>query len=233
MGFLDDAKKKLGDAVDKHGDKISDGLDKAGNAVDEKTGGKHRDKIDTGVGKAKGALDDLDGKRDDSSATAAERRPSRARPEPSTRRARRARADRPPSRAPEPGPRQTRAEPTERRPSRPPRPGRRAGRDPRRWPRVSAARAADPGEKPEPEMDAPPDDGPGGPADMVDARRGRRPRATADQPRSAQVEEEHVPDEIEEPEDKDKDVEQGREERRRGHRRRRGLTPAARADGSA
>ena len=67
------------------------------------------------------------------------------------------------------------------------------------------ASSTDPGEKPEPETDAPPDDGPGGPADMVrddeDA-----PPAVADQPRSAQVEEEHVPDEIEEPEEKDKDV---------------------------
>jgi hypothetical protein len=53
-------------------------------------------------------------------------------------------------------------------------------------------------------MDAPPDDGPGGPADMVHDEEG--PPAVADQPRSAQVEEEHVPDEIEEPEEKDKDV---------------------------
>lgn len=65
MGFLDDAKKKLSDAVGKHGDKISDGLDKAGDAIDKKTGGKHSDKIRTGVSKTKGALDDLDGKRDD------------------------------------------------------------------------------------------------------------------------------------------------------------------------
>lgn len=65
MGFLDDAKKKLGEAVDKHGDKISEGLDKAGDAIDKKTGGKHTDKIRTGLSKAKGALDDLDGKRDD------------------------------------------------------------------------------------------------------------------------------------------------------------------------
>jgi hypothetical protein len=64
--------------------------------------------------------------------------------------------------------------------------------------------AADPGEKPEPETDAPPDDGPGGPADMVRDEEG--PPEVADQPRSAQVEDQHVPDEIEEPEDKDKDV---------------------------
>ena len=54
MGFLDDAKKKLGDAVDKHGDKISDGLDKAGNAVDVKTGGKHRAQIDRRCGQGQG-----------------------------------------------------------------------------------------------------------------------------------------------------------------------------------
>lgn len=65
MGFLDDAKKKLGDAVDKHGDKISEGLDKAGREIDERTGGKHRANIDAGVGRAKKALDDLDGQRDD------------------------------------------------------------------------------------------------------------------------------------------------------------------------
>jgi hypothetical protein len=65
MGFLDDAKKKLGDAVDKHGDKISDGLDKAAGKLDEKTGGKYTDKIDTGVRRTKDALDGLDGKNDD------------------------------------------------------------------------------------------------------------------------------------------------------------------------
>ena len=66
------------------------------------------------------------------------------------------------------------------------------------------ANSTDPGDKPEPKMDAPPDDGPGGPADMVHDEQG--PPEVADQPRSAQVEEEHVPDEIEEPEEKDKDV---------------------------
>lgn len=66
MGFLDDAKKKLSAAVDKHGDKIGDGLDKAGQAIDKKTGGKYSDKIVTGVSKAKGALDDR--KREDLSA---------------------------------------------------------------------------------------------------------------------------------------------------------------------
>ena len=64
----------------------------------------------------------------------------------------------------------------------------------------------DPGEKPEPQLDAPPDEGPGGPADMVHRDQDDLPPATPDQPRSAQVEEQHVPDEIEEPEEKDTDV---------------------------
>ena len=62
---------------------------------------------------------------------------------------------------------------------------------------------AGPGEKPEPQFDAPPDEGPGGPADMVRSGEEDMPPATPDQPRSAQVEEEHVPDEIEQPEEVD------------------------------
>ena len=72
----------------------------------------------------------------------------------------------------------------------------------------------DPSEKPEPTVDAPPDPGPGGPADWVEHDEDDFPLATADQPRSAQVEEQHVPDEIEEPEELDeeeKDVEPGDE----------------------
>ena len=65
MGFMDDAKKKLTDAVDKHGDKINQGLDKAAAAVDKKTGGKHSDKISQGVAKAKQGLDNLDSRHDD------------------------------------------------------------------------------------------------------------------------------------------------------------------------
>jgi hypothetical protein len=70
------------------------------------------------------------------------------------------------------------------------------------------------GDKPEPQMDAPPDPGPGGPADWVDPAVDDVPLATPDQPRSAQVEEEQVPDEIEDPEELDedeKDVEPGDE----------------------
>jgi F0F1-type ATP synthase membrane subunit b/b' len=65
MSFLDNAKKKLTDAVDKHGDKISDGIDKAAAAADQKTGGKHTDKIAKAQSKAKDGLDKLDGKNDD------------------------------------------------------------------------------------------------------------------------------------------------------------------------
>ncbi len=65
MSFLDDAKKKLGRAVDQHGDKISTGIDKAAQAADKKTGGKHHDKIANATGKAKDALDKLDGRNDD------------------------------------------------------------------------------------------------------------------------------------------------------------------------
>lgn len=64
MGFLDDAKKKLTAAVDKHGDKIDAGLDKAATMADQRTGGKYRGKIDGGVAKAKDALEKLDGKSD-------------------------------------------------------------------------------------------------------------------------------------------------------------------------
>jgi len=65
MGFLDDAKKKVTEAVDKHGDKIDQGIDKAAAFADEKTGGKHTDKIANATGKARDALDKLDGKDDD------------------------------------------------------------------------------------------------------------------------------------------------------------------------
>lgn len=65
MGFLDDAKDKLGDAVDSQGGKIGDGLDKAADFADDKTGGKFGDQIDSGADKAKDALDSLDGQNDD------------------------------------------------------------------------------------------------------------------------------------------------------------------------
>ena len=65
MSFLDKARARLTDAVDKHGDKIADGIDKAAAAVDKKTGGKHHDKIAGAKGKVRQGLDKLDGKHDD------------------------------------------------------------------------------------------------------------------------------------------------------------------------
>lgn len=65
MGFLDKAKGKLTDAVDKHGDTIDKGIDKAASLADKRTGGKHGSKIDSASQKAKDALDKLDKKNDD------------------------------------------------------------------------------------------------------------------------------------------------------------------------
>ena len=65
MGFLDNAKDKLNQAVDKHGDKIAQGIDKAADLADQKTKGKYSDKIDNAAAKAKDGLDKLDGKDDD------------------------------------------------------------------------------------------------------------------------------------------------------------------------
>lgn len=65
MGLLDDAKNKLTDLVDSHGDKVAGGVDKAAELIDEKTGGKLGDKLDLGADKAKDALDSLDGQNDD------------------------------------------------------------------------------------------------------------------------------------------------------------------------
>jgi hypothetical protein len=76
-------------------------------------------------------------------------------------------------------------------------------------------RGPNPGDRPEPKQDAPPDEGPGGPADMVRRDDDDLPPAIPDQPRSAQVEEEQVPDEIEQPEELDeeeKDVDASTEE---------------------
>lgn len=42
MGFLDKAKKLVGE----HGDKVDDAVKKAGDMIDDKTGGKYADKID-------------------------------------------------------------------------------------------------------------------------------------------------------------------------------------------
>ncbi|MBM0127114.1 antitoxin [Pimelobacter simplex] len=68
MGFMDKLKgakdtvtEKVGEAVEKHGDKIESGLDKAAGFVDDKTGGKYHDKIEGATGKAKDALGKLEG----------------------------------------------------------------------------------------------------------------------------------------------------------------------------
>ncbi len=60
-----------------------------------------------------------------------------------------------------------------------------------------------PGEAPEPQTDTEPDFAPGGPADRIDRDEDDFPLTTPDQPRSAQVEDEEVPDEIEQTDDSD------------------------------
>jgi hypothetical protein len=79
---------------------------------------------------------------------------------------------------------------------------------------VSAGNAGsqEPGEQPEPQMDTPPDPGPGGPADWVERDEDDFPLATPDQPRSAQVEQEHVPDEIEQPEETDEEQDEDKQD---------------------
>jgi hypothetical protein len=42
MGFLDDAKK----FIDEHDDQVDQAIEKAGDAIDDKTGGKFSDQID-------------------------------------------------------------------------------------------------------------------------------------------------------------------------------------------
>jgi hypothetical protein len=71
------------------------------------------------------------------------------------------------------------------------------------------------GDVPEPHEDPPPDEAPGGPADRIDRDPDDFPIVTPDQPTSAQVEQEDVPDEIEQPEELDeeeKDVDASTEE---------------------
>ena len=65
VGFLDDAKNKLTDAVDSQGDKIGDAVDKAADFAADKTGGKFDSQIQAGADKAKDVLDGLDGQDDD------------------------------------------------------------------------------------------------------------------------------------------------------------------------
>lgn len=65
MGFLDDAEKDLGKAVDSQGKRIGEGLDKAGEYADKRTGDKYDKQVAEGVSQAKDRLDGLDGKDDD------------------------------------------------------------------------------------------------------------------------------------------------------------------------
>lgn len=61
--MAEDYKRKIGDAVDEHRDKIDEGLHKAAEAADERTGGKYSEQISSGVDKAKeflGGLSDSD-----------------------------------------------------------------------------------------------------------------------------------------------------------------------------
>ncbi|MFI5844716.1 antitoxin [Catenuloplanes sp. NPDC051500] len=46
---MSDFLKKAGDFADKHDEQVDQGLEKAGDAVDQRTGGKHSEHIDRGV----------------------------------------------------------------------------------------------------------------------------------------------------------------------------------------
>ncbi|GGB16634.1 hypothetical protein GCM10011492_03010 [Flexivirga endophytica] len=59
MGLFDSAKDKISDLAGDNQDKIEDGVDQAGDAIDDKTGGKYSDKIDSGQDAAKDKLGDL------------------------------------------------------------------------------------------------------------------------------------------------------------------------------
>ncbi len=62
MGFLDKARAKATEAMDKHGDKIHQGLNKAGELADRRTQGRHTDKITNAKTKAPEALEKLNKK---------------------------------------------------------------------------------------------------------------------------------------------------------------------------
>ena len=57
MGFMDKVKGMLG----QHGDKVDQGIDRAGDAVDDKTGGKYAGHVDKGQDAAKDQIDKLQG----------------------------------------------------------------------------------------------------------------------------------------------------------------------------
>lgn len=57
VGFMDKVKGMLG----QHSDKLEGGIDKAGDAIDERTGGKHAAHVDKAQDAARDALRKLDG----------------------------------------------------------------------------------------------------------------------------------------------------------------------------
>ncbi len=66
MGFLDkakdlagQAKDKVDDVADEHGDKIKTGINKAAETIDDRTKGKHSSKIESVAAKAKDKVDEL------------------------------------------------------------------------------------------------------------------------------------------------------------------------------
>lgn len=59
MGLFDSAKDKLSGLARDNQDKIEEGIDQAGDAVDDKTGGKFSDQVDTAQEAAKDKLGDL------------------------------------------------------------------------------------------------------------------------------------------------------------------------------
>ncbi|WP_446664372.1 antitoxin [Flexivirga sp. B27] len=59
MGLFDSAKDKASELAGDNKDKVDEGVEKAGDAVDDKTGGKFSDQIDSGQDAAKDKLGDL------------------------------------------------------------------------------------------------------------------------------------------------------------------------------
>ena len=57
---MSDFLSKAGDFADKHDKQVDQGLEKAGDAVDQRTGGKHADQIDRGVDEAQKRTGDGD-----------------------------------------------------------------------------------------------------------------------------------------------------------------------------
>lgn len=59
MGLFDSAKDKVSGLAGDNKDKIDDGVENAGDAVDDRTGGKFSDQVDSGQDAAKDKLGDL------------------------------------------------------------------------------------------------------------------------------------------------------------------------------